>query len=112
MKPTVEIDIKGKKYTLEATFDLFSQIEQITGTGLYEILHNPKSLKLNWIKEILILVLGDQISEHDLKEWIFSNYDYVLAKMITLLSVGFTNPNPRAKDLKSRETIPEPEKKK
>lgn len=111
MKPIVEINIKGKTYTLEATFDLFSEVERITGIGLFAILSNPTSLRLEWISQILYPSVKEDMSQDELKEFIMKDYPYVFEKIITLLSVGFDNPNPEAKQLKESQTKDDPVKK-
>lgn len=111
MKPNVEINIKGKSYTLEATFNLFADIERITGIGLFAILSNPASLRLEWICKIIYPAVREDLSEDELKEIILKDYAYIFERIIRLLSVGFKNPNPEAILLKESQTDTEPQKK-
>ena len=112
MKPTVDIEIKGKTYTLEATFDILANAERITGVGIFETLSNPRALKLEEMKGILFPFVNVDITEDQLKDYIINEYDYVFIKIIQLLKIGFDNPNSKVIEMKNAQNPDESEKKK
>lgn len=98
MKPVVNIKVCGRSYSVEATFDFYSRIEEATGVGLIRLLIHKQDIKMEQIRQILCLFVKD-VDDNDLKEFIMKNFTYVTNKIIDLLEIGFTNPNPRVKKM-------------
>ncbi len=98
MKPVVKLKICGRSYSVEATFDFYCRIEEATGVGLIRLLIHKEDIKMEEIRQILSLFVTD-VDDDELKEFIMKNFTYVTNKIIDLLEIGFTNPNPRVKKM-------------
>jgi len=111
MKPIVKIDILGKVYPVEATFDFLSEVEDCTSVGLIRLLIHKEDMKLVQIKAILTLIVKGNIEDDILKNFILKNFTYATNKIIEILEIGFLNPNPRAKVMTDIQTADETKKK-
>jgi len=103
VKPTVEINVFGKEYSLIPTFDLYSKIEKGTGMGLFSIVGHPESVTLEWLKVVLKIVVGDDLkdkSDDDLKALIMEDYVHISNQLTSLVVIGFINPNLEVKKIK------------